>query len=842
VIAGAILIAQLAAAAHAPPTAYTCEAIELTVAVTSASMTPPRVIVPPLGAFELLRQTPRSSVRQLSGGRQSVLFEYRFVIATDAPGRHQIPPFEVRGADFAARTGGILIDVTHRPPEAAVPSVVARARIDTSRRVSFQAIAEPDTVYVGEQAFYEVAVFLNGAVRSRLRRNPTFFPPDMVSMLAYDIAMANAEPPPRRIGRECFDALVYRRAIFPLVPGRHAIPPAQLVYSLPLGMSFFSREESFELRTDSTILIAVAPPAEARPPDYRGAVGRLEVDSRIESRDARVGDPIVVTVGVSGAGNVNLFPRPDLDIPWGALVPSGERVAVDSNAPMIGGRKEFDWILTPYQDGDVVVPEIRYPFFDPALRRYQTAVSDAIRIFVGPGYIATSDTIPEARLPLRTTYRGAAPAPLHERPWYWLLLAVMPIPAIVTSRRRRRNRQLPTVTPADRLAILARADSEADASTVRRLLGAALSERIGITAAALTSPDAVRRSLLRAGVTRETAADCDSLMRELEVRAFGRGGDEPATSGAAPGHDRPPASGSAVSAPAAGTAARGPETAGRRACEIFARIDAEALPRQSSFRWSGGGLSLALALVAGGAVAAHSLATPRELFDSGVAAFDAGHLDSARVAFGTVAALEKSSADAWMNYGTVSWHAHDTTSAVHGWQRALRLDPAASDARQRLDILGAADPDSPGDVVPLGRSTLPLAALLLWGIACALPIARAGPRRSPWISWTASAAFGVAAASVLLVGFALEEKLAGTDVVIVSGTLLRDSPGIGATASHRITSGAIARSDHRQGAWTLIDLGQSGRGWVESRYLLQLGDPPRLRSGSPRKHLRITRQ
>src|SRR5262249_60899082 len=108
------------------------------------------------------------------------------------------------------------------------PIVVARARIDTSLDVRTSALTLPETVFVGEQANYEVAVFLNETVRERLRRNPTFFPPDMQSMLAYDLPTP-ADPPRRQVGSHCFDALVYQRALFPLMPGRFAIPPAQLV-------------------------------------------------------------------------------------------------------------------------------------------------------------------------------------------------------------------------------------------------------------------------------------------------------------------------------------------------------------------------------------------------------------------------------------------------------------------------------------------------------------------------------------------------------------------------------------------------------------------------------------
>ena len=129
-----------------------------------------------------------------------------------------------------------------------VPTVVARARVDTSLEVNFRALTLPETVYVGQQANYEVAVFLNETVRDRLRRNPTFFPPDMQSMLAYDLPRARRSAAAARSARTASTRSSISARSFRSMPGRFAIPPAQLVYSLPLSASFFSREETHELR------------------------------------------------------------------------------------------------------------------------------------------------------------------------------------------------------------------------------------------------------------------------------------------------------------------------------------------------------------------------------------------------------------------------------------------------------------------------------------------------------------------------------------------------------------------------------------------------------------------
>ena len=306
------------------------------------------------------------------------------MITTDRVGTFAIPSFEARLGNGVARSRPVAISVRAASRRSNVPTVVARARVDTSLAVNFRVVTLPETVFVGQQANYEVAVFLNETVRDRLRRNPTFFPPDMQSMLAYDMPV-RGDPPRRQVGSHCFDALVYQRALFPLMPGRFAIPPAQLVYSLPLSASFFSREETHELQTDSTVVVAIEPPTQGRPATYGGAVGNLRVASKLDTVASRVGDPMRLTVRVSGSGNVKLFPRPSVGVPWGSLVKGDERVQVDSNARRISGAKEFDWVLTPKIAGELDLPPIHYTYFNPDSRRYEVASTNPTRVHISAG-------------------------------------------------------------------------------------------------------------------------------------------------------------------------------------------------------------------------------------------------------------------------------------------------------------------------------------------------------------------------------------------------------------------------------------------------------------------------
>jgi len=118
--------------------------------------------------------------------------------------------------------------------------VVTRSRIDHSKGVDFHAIVTPETVYVGQQATYQLGVFLNAETRQRIRRNPEFLPPESRALLSYDLPDRGATLNGTIDGRP-YEVHVFRRALFALTPGRYPIPAARLTYTLPQNPSFFSR-------------------------------------------------------------------------------------------------------------------------------------------------------------------------------------------------------------------------------------------------------------------------------------------------------------------------------------------------------------------------------------------------------------------------------------------------------------------------------------------------------------------------------------------------------------------------------------------------------------------------
>ena len=409
-------------------------------------------------------------------------------------------------------------------------AILDRVRANSNRPIDFHAATFPDTVYVGQQVTYQVAVLLSESARTRLRRNPEFLPPELRGLLAYELG-APRRVVPRSYGGAPFEAHVFQRALFAVAPGTLMVPAPQLSYTLPQSSSYFSREERFIVRAESAQLVVTPLPDVGRPPDYTGAVGVLRASVTIDSSIARVGDPLVLTMRVSGIGNVKLLPRPVLELSWASTVPGTERVSVDTSGAFVRGYKEFDWILTPSQAGRVEVPTLRYSYFDPYRGAYAYAETAPSALTVDDGTLATAVEGDNVSVLTLRTWRGASTSSLAVRLEAWrlplfiaLLLAPLPWLVLAIGARlggTRRSRAAATASVARPVTPRVAGEDDGDhARYTRRTLLGALAQRLNVSPQELVSRRDVERTVRRRGVTRDTTKALLVLLDALAVQGF----------------------------------------------------------------------------------------------------------------------------------------------------------------------------------------------------------------------------------------------------------------------------------------------------------------------------------
>jgi hypothetical protein len=786
-VLGVALLAQLAIVANGPDTATACLPLRVSAAIRVPGRVAPSIDLPRGSGLQLLRSRVNSRVESDGAAQYSTITEAWADVAISPVGRVQIPPFVATVDGKRISSNAVVVNV--REPISPPPVVLVDARLDDAHGA-----ASDDSLFVGQQADYRVDVLLNETARTRLRRNPTFFPPEMSAVLAYDVDIPRGMP---KQGRRCFETLSYRRALFPLFPGKVTIPPAVLTYSLPLTTSFFSREESFELRSDSVRFVAIEPPARDRPPDYAGAVGTLRISARLETGASRVGDPVVLTARVNAAGNVKLLPRPSLELPWATITPGDERVEIDSTATRISGTKEFEWLITPRESGVQVIPSIRYPYFDPVIRRYAVIETSPLTLDVGAASLASSDTVTATHLPIRVELRPARPAPFTARPLFWALFALAPFPAALRRVVRRRRLDTSGLSAVRRMRATADARAPMPARELRRLFLDALRERV---------PDAGRdreplaRTLRRAGVSDGVALEAELMLARLDDAAFSASGmlDDRAM---------------------------------RESAEIVVSVDQEAIRPSRTVARVAGALVLVLAVVAAAQAAPDQA---ERIFGDGVRAYQRGQFGVAERRFLRVTTLEPRAVDGWANLGTAAWEGADTAQAARAWHHALRLDPLDDESRERLGALQPLGPRSAAYVAPLSVDAVASVMMVAWLAAWVL-LALPGNRRPRAARPIAGAAIAVALVG-LVVLLEVESRVEARDLaVLVHGRTLLETPASESRSVAAAAAGEAGRLGAREGGWVHLTVDATRAGWVPASALMPIEpvQPARLTGLAP---------
>ena len=417
-----------------------------------------------------------------------------------------------------------------------------------------------------------------------------------------------------------------------------------------------------------------------------------------------------------------------------------------------------------------MVPAIRYPYFDPTTKQYSVVETAPITLDVARGTLASSDTVVAERLPLRTVLRPERAAPLSSWPFYWLLLALAPVPATLRRVLRLRQWRAREQSAAKRIRDLAGSHGSPSPHELRRLFLDALRERVPAVGHVR---DPLARVLRRAGVSDAAALEAESMLARLDDSAF---------SGSGTLDDR----------------------AVRDAAALVHIVDREALPNACAgarTRWRHHARPRNRRRASRGAhrSGAHLL--------EGVRAYQSGQFAVAERRFAQTTNAAPRAVDAWVNLGVAAWEAADTAQAARAWHYALRLDPLESETRERLGSIQALGPRSAAYVAPLSIDLLAGVVLALWlggwvvlalsgrgGVSDRLAGSRAGASLSRWSAWSAL--------------FELRERLEARDLGVL-------------TRGRALLEIAIGGWSVR---WRLVGAGEAGRlgatgGWLGPHHL-----------------------
>ena len=194
---------------------------------------------------------------------------------------------------------------------------------------------------------------------------------------------------------EPYRYVVLRRTLlYPQKTGELKIEPLTLDISVQVPSNrrdFFGNLISSSVNktvSSGSSIVDVKPlPANNKPKDFNGAVGKFNFEIKSDKKEFLVDEAFQLSLIVSGKGNFNLFDDPKISLPTSLEVYEPEKISnVSVRTSGIKGKVNNKYTVVPNNPGKYTIPQIKFSFFDPELEEYKTIYSDPIFIDIDGVY------------------------------------------------------------------------------------------------------------------------------------------------------------------------------------------------------------------------------------------------------------------------------------------------------------------------------------------------------------------------------------------------------------------------------------------------------------------------
>lgn len=211
------------------------------------------------------------------------------------------------------------------------------------------------------------------------------------------LELKNRDKSTENIGGKTYEVFTIKQtAAYPCATGKLIIPKLDLtlVMRVPATVNdpFWGAISSYrnkELKlTSNELSIKVKPLPGAHSDSKTEVVGNFQVTSNINKTEARTNEAVVLTITVSGNGNLQHINADDLNIDFPTdcdITYPRINTHVSAKGDIISGSKTFKYTIIPRQEGTYLIPGITYTYYDYDTGRYKTLTTQDYQLNVTPG-------------------------------------------------------------------------------------------------------------------------------------------------------------------------------------------------------------------------------------------------------------------------------------------------------------------------------------------------------------------------------------------------------------------------------------------------------------------------
>lgn len=199
------------------------------------------------------------------------------------------------------------------------------------------------------------------------------------------------------INGKLFNIVEIKILVIPMSVGEKEFPSLQVAFASPMNFGFglfnIGGSNQFSVESEPFNILVKEIPSHGKNVQFIGIPDKFSLS--LSEGEVFLNEPFTLTMQLEGAGNFDYMeaPKIKLDSSCKYFEPSikFERFP---KAGLLGGRKEFNYVIQASQVGEVEIPAQELIYFDTKERKVKKLISNSLKINVKP---STSSNLPKKK-------------------------------------------------------------------------------------------------------------------------------------------------------------------------------------------------------------------------------------------------------------------------------------------------------------------------------------------------------------------------------------------------------------------------------------------------------------
>jgi tetratricopeptide (TPR) repeat protein len=360
---------------------------------------------PAFSDFDVYSGPNQSTSMQIANGNMSQTVSYSYMLAARKEGKFTIGAASCMINNVKSESNPITIEVGKgNPQQQRQQQQQSQNPFGNDDQPQQQSISSEDLFvrtylskkqcYLGEQIVVTQKVYC----RANLRGFQNFNPPEYNGFWSKDEERKGQI----QLNQENLDGINYNVAefsktyLFPQRTGKLTIDPIeidcivrqQIKRQQSIFDQFFgsgAQDVAVKIKSKPVSVDVAALPESNKPENFTGAVGNFTFNAKLNHDKVKANESINLKLTITGKGNINLATTPKINFPDGFETYDPKITENISTAGGVSGTKTYEYLVIPRKQGEFILKDINFSYFDVEKKKYVTIPSPEIKVTVDPG-------------------------------------------------------------------------------------------------------------------------------------------------------------------------------------------------------------------------------------------------------------------------------------------------------------------------------------------------------------------------------------------------------------------------------------------------------------------------